>query len=312
MLNPTSLYYFTLVVKHNGYTAAEHAMDIPKSKLSRHVQALEREIGVELIRREKKQIVVTDMGRVLFDNAQRGFDHLQNAVNACEIDQQSPTGKVYIAVPTFIANTYFPEIISQLKARFPNISLVLDASNREVDLYQDKYDMAIRVRTSKSDSWQYVVKSLVQVHHKIVATPACIAREGRPKHFFDMQDKASICYPRDAFEEYGQWAIPQKHSELKVRHQPQFISNEISMHFAAYMQGIGYAYLPDVITKHAFASGMLEEVLPELGTYSQEIQLIYTKPTLMRPAVRSVLGFIDAHFASHLQQTAPSLPSTIE
>jgi len=57
------LYYFAKVLEHGGYAKAGRALGIPKSRLSRHVSALEAQLNVRLVNRSTRRFVVTDVGQ---------------------------------------------------------------------------------------------------------------------------------------------------------------------------------------------------------------------------------------------------------
>lgn len=63
-------YRFAQVVEHGGFSAAERATDIPKSKLSRRVYNLEEHLGVRLIQRSSRHFAVTDIGMNIYRHAQ--------------------------------------------------------------------------------------------------------------------------------------------------------------------------------------------------------------------------------------------------
>jgi len=56
-------YYFAKVLEHGGYAKAARALGIPKSRLSRHVAALETRLGVRLLNRSTRRFVVTEVGQ---------------------------------------------------------------------------------------------------------------------------------------------------------------------------------------------------------------------------------------------------------
>ena len=62
MQDLNDLYYFAAVVDHGGFAAAERALGIPKSRLSRRISALESELGVRLLQRSTRRFAVTDVG----------------------------------------------------------------------------------------------------------------------------------------------------------------------------------------------------------------------------------------------------------
>ena len=64
------LYYFAMVVDHGGFAAAERALGIPKSRLSRRISQLETDLGVRLLQRSTRRFAVTDIGHSVFRHAQ--------------------------------------------------------------------------------------------------------------------------------------------------------------------------------------------------------------------------------------------------
>ena len=60
MQDLNDLYYFAMVVEHGGFAAAERALGIPKSRLSRRISQLETDLGVRLLQRSTRRFAVTD------------------------------------------------------------------------------------------------------------------------------------------------------------------------------------------------------------------------------------------------------------
>ena len=81
MQDLNDLYYFAAVVDHGGFAAAERALGIPKSRLSRRISALESELGVRLLQRSTRRFAVTDVGTSVHRHAQSMLAEAQ-AVNA--------------------------------------------------------------------------------------------------------------------------------------------------------------------------------------------------------------------------------------
>ena len=64
------LYYFAMVVEHSGFAAAERALGIPKSRLSRRISQLETDLGARLLQRSTRRFAVTDVGQSVYRHAQ--------------------------------------------------------------------------------------------------------------------------------------------------------------------------------------------------------------------------------------------------
>ena len=70
MLDLNDLYYFCMVVRHQGFAAAGRASGIPKSKLSRRIAQLESQLGTRLIERSTRHFRITNIGQSFFQEAQ--------------------------------------------------------------------------------------------------------------------------------------------------------------------------------------------------------------------------------------------------
>ncbi|HEX2596687.1 MAG TPA: LysR family transcriptional regulator, partial [Luteimonas sp.] len=70
MQDLNDLYYFAMVVDHGGFAAAERALGIPKSRLSRRITQLESDLGVRLLQRSTRRFAVTDVGNSVYRHAQ--------------------------------------------------------------------------------------------------------------------------------------------------------------------------------------------------------------------------------------------------
>jgi hypothetical protein len=74
------LYLFARVVEAGGFAAAERDTGIPKSRLSRRIAALEKQLGVRLIHRSAHVFNVTDVGQSVYKHARAMTDQAQSAI----------------------------------------------------------------------------------------------------------------------------------------------------------------------------------------------------------------------------------------
>lgn len=74
-------YYFYLVVKHGGFSAASEATNITKSKLSRRILHLENKFDVTLIQRSTRHFKVTPLGQEFFEACEKIISQTNFAQN---------------------------------------------------------------------------------------------------------------------------------------------------------------------------------------------------------------------------------------
>ena len=99
MVDLNQLYYFAKIVEYGGISQASKYLRIPKSKLSRHLAALEEELGVRLIHRTTRQFSVTDIGQTYYTHCQAMLDKAEIAQASIMEAQAKPRGLIRITCP---------------------------------------------------------------------------------------------------------------------------------------------------------------------------------------------------------------------
>ena len=151
-------YCFGLVVEHGGFSAAERATDIPKSKLSRRVYNLEEKLGVRLIQRSSRHFAVTDIGMNIYRHAQVMMNAAQSAHDLVDHLSEQPRGVIKVSVPVTVAQSELSKILPDFLKTYPEIRVQLLVSNRRVDIINEGFDVALRVRANLDDDPSLVLR----------------------------------------------------------------------------------------------------------------------------------------------------------
>jgi DNA-binding transcriptional LysR family regulator len=128
------LYLFARVVEAGGFAAAERDTGIPKSRLSRRIAGLEKQLGVRLIHRSAHAFSVTDAGQGVYRNARAIADEAQAAVATVAEALNEPSGLVRISTSTLTAELHLAGWLGEFTSRYPKVRIALELSNRFVDL----------------------------------------------------------------------------------------------------------------------------------------------------------------------------------
>ncbi len=289
------LYYFAAVVDHGGYAAAERALGIPKSRLSRRIAQLEEDLGVRLLQRSTRRFAVTDVGHSVHRHAQAMLASAQAAREAVEQLSMTPRGVVRVSVPVTLAQEVMPEILPDFLARHPEVRLQLHVSNRRVDVIQEGFDIALRVRSRLDEDGSLILRSFGHDQQLLVASPAYLRRHGQPKCPQDLDLHTTLSMAED--EARQRWDLHGPDGEVRsVALKPRLAAFDFPMLRALVKQGMGITMLPEIYCAEAIQSGELVRVLPEWHLPEGIIHAVFPSRRGMLPAVRA---FID-HLAEHL------------
>lgn len=117
------LRYFVEIVNNQSYTKASEKLIVTQPMLTRAVQQLEDELGVQLIERTSRHFQVTDVGEKLHRAATgllRQFDDVRRMV---EDSRESASGEVRLSTPGVLLDVYFSGLLRDFYGLYPNIDI---------------------------------------------------------------------------------------------------------------------------------------------------------------------------------------------
>src|SRR5499425_2392201 len=117
------LYYFTQVVDHAGFARASRALGIPKSRLSRHVVALETQLNVRLLNRSTRRFAVTEVGQEVYRHATAMLAEADAALEAVEFVRAEPRGIIRASCPVALAQSTLPGMLPEFLTKYPAVRL---------------------------------------------------------------------------------------------------------------------------------------------------------------------------------------------
>jgi DNA-binding transcriptional LysR family regulator len=285
------LYYFAMVVEHGGFAAAERALGIPKSRLSRRISQLENDLGVRLLQRSTRRFAVTDVGQSVYRHAQSMLAEAAAAREVVDRLSAEPRGLVKASVPVGLAQQLLPKILPEFLARYPQVRVQLHVSNRRVDVINEGFDVAIRVRSKLDDDGSLVMRSFGQIQELLVASPKYLDRAGRPKVPEDLESHTTLSMGED--EARQRWELQGPNGEVRrVELKPRVAGFDFTMLMALVKQGLGITMLPETMCADAVRSGELEVVLPDWRLPQGIAHAVFASRRGLLPAVRVFIDFL--------------------
>jgi DNA-binding transcriptional LysR family regulator len=285
------LYYFTQVVEHGGYARAARALDIPKSRLSRHVAGLETQLNVRLVNRSTRRFAATEVGQEVYRHATAMLAEADAALEAVEFARAEPRGTLRVSCPVAIAQWGLAALVPDFLAKYPGVRLQLDVSNRRVDVLAEGFDLALRVRSQPSGEDGLVMRSFGETDELLVASPAYLARAGRPTEPQQLAEADTLDYAQELGRHLWELQGPGGRTE-RVEHAPRLVCHDFIVLHAAALAGLGIARLPETVVRADLDGATLERVLPEWNTPQGIVHLVFPSRRGLLPAVRAFIDFL--------------------
>lgn len=291
MQDLNDLYYFAMVVDHGGFAAAERALGIPKSRLSRRISQLENELGVRLLQRSTRRFAVTDVGQSVHRHAQSMLAEATAAREVVDRLSAEPRGVVRASVPVSLAQQQMPRLLPEFLARYPLVRVQLHVSNRRVDVINEGFDVAVRVRSRLDDDGSLVMRSFGQIQELLVASPAYLDRAGRPVDPAELHDHVTLTMSEDEVRQ--RWELEGVDGEVRrIDLKPRVSGFDFPMLMALARQGLGITMLPETLCAEPVRNGELEVVLPSWHLPQGIAHAVFPSRRGLLPAVRVFIDYL--------------------
>lgn len=297
-------YCFALVVEHGGFSAAERATDIPKSKLSRRVYQLEENLGVRLIQRSSRHFAVTDIGMNIYQHAQVMINAAQAAHDLVDHLSVQPRGVIKVSLPVSVAQNELAKILPEFLKRYPEIKVQLFVSNRRVDIINEGIDVALRVRSNLDDDPNLVIRQFQHIEQHLFASQAYLNQYGMLNTPDDLSQHRIMSMVEDHLDQHMILHDAQN-QQIKVKVSPTVMGSDLSLLAQLVSQNCGLALLPDTVANDYLKTGQIIRVLPEWKAPHGVLHAVYPSRRGLLPAVRV---FIDYLVECLSKKTALSAP----
>ena len=292
MQDLNDLLYFAEVVDRGGFAAAGRALGIPKSRLSRRVAELEARIGVRLLQRTTRKLSLTAVGEQFHRHCVAMREDAQAAEETVAQAQTEPRGIIRIACPVTLAQTTLGPILPQFLARYPQVRVDMRVSKRAVDLVEEGFDVALRVRPTLDDSGSLVVKNFGSTQTLLVGSPAQLARQGRPTTVADL-DRLDTVNMSSADGRAVWHLIGPGGATHAFQHQPRYVADDLLTLKLAVLRGTGICVLPDYMCSDEIRDRLLVPVLAGWAPRPGIFHAVFPSRRGLVPAVRRFLDFLD-------------------
>jgi DNA-binding transcriptional LysR family regulator len=291
MQDLNDLFAFAKVVQHGGFSAAARALRITKSSLSKRVARLERRYEARLIERSTRGFRVTPVGRAVHAQCEALVAAAEGAAAVAAEATTRPKGTVRVACPPGLLPNMLTPILPGFIAAYPEVRLGLAVSNRRVDLVEEGFDVAIRVRERLDTDQDVVVRRLGVSRRILVADPTHLSRRAPVNAPADLPKGPLLTLHDEPIAET--WVLwNDDGAEAFVDFAPRLAANDLQVLLEATLDGTGIALLPESHVRQALASGRLLHVLPAWRAPDSIVHMVFPSRRGMAPATRAFIEHV--------------------
>jgi len=202
VLDLNDFFYFVQVVDRGGFTAAGRTLRIPKSTLSHRVQQLETNLGVRLLNRTSRRFGMTDAGEEFYRHAVVMLREAEVAETAIR-HRLNETGSVRCTAAVATMQFAMRDIVADFLMRYPKVNVVAHATDQNVDIVGENYDVAIRAHSDPLPDSTLVQRTLTLAPWFLFAGSGYLDANKTPQSPKDLQNHPSLFMMRTGLLRFG-------------------------------------------------------------------------------------------------------------
>jgi DNA-binding transcriptional LysR family regulator len=250
---------FVRALQRGGFAAAARELGVPTSTVSRTIARLEERVGTRLIQRTARAFVPTAEGRAFFDEASPAVAALRQASRAAGESRARPQGRLRVTAPAALGSTFVTQVVVAFVAKYPDVTVELDLSNRVVDVIAEGFDIAVRAGQLADSA--LVARKLGRSGQLVVAAPGWLKGRAPPKKPAELAAHEALVFR--ASSGTSTWTFLGPDGESSVDVTGRIAAEDFTVLRAAALGGAGIALLPRLICAADIRSGQLVRLLPE-------------------------------------------------
>ncbi len=297
--NLSRMVAFEAVARHLSFTKAAEELGLTKGTVSQHVSALEKDLGLRLLTRTSRKIMLTDAGEELLPFCHQISEAAHAVTEHSAHETADLVGRVSITTSHTLAIQYLAEAVTRFQAENPRVEVDLSIRERFVDLHEEGVDLALRV--GELQSQDLVARRLGTFSMIVAATPILVNRINDKDDPSKLSDEAwiviSTTNPRPEFTLSSEDG---RQRTLSVS--PRYRTNSGLCAVALVEKGAGFGLLPSFAIAQELKNGRLVDVLPGWRERTGPVSLVWSPLSPRKRRVRAFINFLGEDFPKWLGQ----------
>jgi DNA-binding transcriptional LysR family regulator len=280
---------FVAVGQAGTLTAAARQLQLPASTVSRALTRLEKHLGVLLVRRSPRGLVITDSGREYLQSCRRALQTLRHGSQSIEGRRSKPSGLIKVACPVTMARDVLAPLLKEFLGRYPDLRIEIEpyAAGWDQEPRED-VDVFFKLRAPK-ESLRHM-RPYPGTVRGLFASPDYIQASGSPAAPDDLT--AHNCIGS------GAWKLSRGKKIVTPNILFRVVSSDPAVALKLAISGLGVAILPLWMAKSADVREGLMPILPQWTPEPITLCALFSGPSRLTPKVQVLLDFLDEYLGT--------------
>ena len=284
---------FVKVVEMGSISAASRSSGQTPSAVSKQIGHLEDHVGHRLLHRTRAGVYVTDEGREYYEKCRAVAEKFNEAEDHISSFNVGPKGVLRVASSVAFGKSQLIGALPHFLKLYPDITVTLELTDRQVDLEEENFDVAINFAEQLTNQ-NVVAKKIMKNERILCAAPSFIKQNGTPKTFDDLAN--FNCLRTSKFVGRNTWQADLDGVEYSVDATGNFSGNSADAVYMAALAGLGIARLSTYLVADKIASGDLIRLFPQYVQDHADVAATFANKRNLAPKTRVFVDFLADRF----------------
>ncbi len=284
---------FVEVVARGSLSAAARAEGIAPAMIGRRLDALEARLGVKLLQRTTRKLVLTNEGTAFLEDCQRILAELEDAESAVAERSAKATGHLLVSAPAGFGRQHVAPLLPSFLAEHREVTVNLNLNDRVVDVVGEGVDVAIRI-ASLEDSSLVGVK-LADNQRVLVATPAYLKRHGTPHTLAELARHNCLAISSEGSQRG--WTFRENGKIVTLKVAGNMVCNDGAVLHDWALAGRGLAWRSMWEVHAEIEDGRLRTVLDQYAAPGNDIYAVFAQRRHLPLRIRAFVDFLRHAYA---------------
>lgn len=285
----SAVYLITFLEVVNRSTMAEAArqLKITPAAVSKHIQALENELGLQLLKRSTRRVELTANGKIYYEHAKLILKAYADAEIAVSKSKGEPSGLLKVVTGPHFGNHYLLPHLKEFKQRYPKVTLHVGSMQEMPDLEKEMIDVVMGLTSGFPSNC--IVQTLLKAKWVLCATPSYLDKYGIPIKPAGLVDHQIITHTSRRPDN----RIIFKTGE-SIYFEPALYFNDTRAMLRSALQDNGIVMLHDYIVENDIKE---KRLVPLLGKHMEQektipLYIAHLQTSQVHPKIRAFIDFM--------------------
>lgn len=291
---------FVQIAESGSISAAAKILGMAQPTLSRHLAALETQIGAPLIRRDTHTMSLTEAGRILLTDARELLSLADRVGRRLHTERREIRGHLRIVSVVDVGQWIVSRVLSRFRRRHPQVTTELHLINRATKFVKEGFDCGIMV--GGPTDRRVVTKKIASLRRCLVAAPSLLQEYAPPRQPSDLSRLPWLGILQPHFFARDRLDLTRGGRAARLKFTPVMLLDTVTALREAAIEGAGFTMLPEWMAARDIAAGRLVHLLPEWRISLVDLHLAHAAHEHLPERVRHLLDYLEAEVPLELHK----------